>query len=73
VRPAGVVEDPFRGGRLTGIDVRHDADIAHFFERCDSRHIELFSFQLPASRRRHALGLMFTVSEQWHASLSANR
>jgi len=27
VRNPGVVQDPFRRGRLPGIDVRHDADI----------------------------------------------
>ena len=27
VRDAGVIEDTFRGGGLTGIDVGHDADI----------------------------------------------
>jgi hypothetical protein len=28
----GVEQDPFRGGGLTGIDVRHDADVARFAE-----------------------------------------
>jgi hypothetical protein len=28
VRNPGVEQDPFRGRRLPGIDVRHDADVA---------------------------------------------
>jgi hypothetical protein len=30
VRNPGVEQDPFRGRGLTGIDVRHDADIPRF-------------------------------------------
>jgi hypothetical protein len=30
VRTAGVVQNPFGRSCFTGIDVRHDADIAHF-------------------------------------------
>ena len=33
VRATGVVEDPLGGRRLTGVDVRHDADIAGLVER----------------------------------------
>jgi hypothetical protein len=32
VRDPGVEQDPFRRRRLTGIDVRHDADVPRFFE-----------------------------------------
>src|ERR1044072_7192703 len=32
VRDGRVIKDPFRGGGLTGIDVRHDADIPEFTE-----------------------------------------
>ena len=32
VGPAGVIEDALGRGGLTGIDVRHDADISHFLE-----------------------------------------
>ena len=35
---AGVVEDPLRNGRLAGIDVRHDADVARAFERGFAGH-----------------------------------
>jgi hypothetical protein len=28
---AGVVENPLRSGGLSGVDVRHDADISSFF------------------------------------------
>ena len=31
VRNSGVEQDPFRRGRLAGIDVRHDADVPRFF------------------------------------------
>jgi len=31
---AGVVQDAFGRRGLTGIDVGHDADIPHFFDRC---------------------------------------
>ncbi len=31
VRAAGVIQDAFGRGGLTGIDVGHDADIAHSF------------------------------------------
>ena len=33
VRDPGVVQDPFRGRRLAGIDVRHDADVPRLVER----------------------------------------
>src|SRR5262249_17465921 len=29
IRPTGVIQDALRGGRFTGIDVGHDADISH--------------------------------------------
>jgi hypothetical protein len=32
VRDARVIKDPFGGGGLTGIDVRHDTDIPEFAE-----------------------------------------
>ena len=31
---AGVVQDTFGRRGLTGIDVSHDADVPHFFDRC---------------------------------------
>jgi hypothetical protein len=34
LRDARVEQDPFRGGGLAGIDVRHDADVARASERC---------------------------------------
>jgi hypothetical protein len=38
VRNPGVEEDPLGGGRLAGIDVGHDADVARSIERCLARH-----------------------------------
>jgi hypothetical protein len=38
VRNPGVEENPLRRGRLPGIDVGHDADIAGSIERCLARH-----------------------------------
>ena len=38
VRDPRIVEDPLRGGRLAGINVGHDADVASFLERHLSRH-----------------------------------
>jgi hypothetical protein len=35
---AGVIEDALGDGSLTGIDVRHDADIARAFECCIAAH-----------------------------------
>jgi hypothetical protein len=34
VRNSGVEEDPLGGGRLPGIDVRHDANVPCSIERC---------------------------------------
>jgi hypothetical protein len=33
VRNSGIEEDPLGGGRLPGIDVRHDADVPCSIER----------------------------------------
>ncbi len=41
VRPTCVIQNPLGGGRLTGIDVRSDADVSHPFERCCSWHKKL--------------------------------
>jgi hypothetical protein len=38
VGPAGVIENTFRGGRFAGIDVSHDADVAHFLEWDSASH-----------------------------------
>ena len=38
VRPASVIEDTLGRGRLSGIDVSHDADVAHFLERYSASH-----------------------------------
>ncbi len=38
VRAAGVIEDALGGGGFTGIDVGHDADVPHFFERYSACH-----------------------------------
>jgi hypothetical protein len=40
VRNPGVEQDPFRGRGLTGIDVRHDADIPSLVERDLPRHFK---------------------------------
>ena len=40
VRESGVIENPLRSRRLTGIDVRHDADIAVAFDGCFAGHCE---------------------------------
>ena len=47
----GVVQDALGRGRLTGIDVGHDADIPVTLERCVSRH----NFLEPVPRRRWRL------------------
>src|SRR6266478_2355817 len=47
VRSAGVVEHPFRGGGLAGIDVSHDADVPGFLERVLLFHDAAF----PSARR----------------------
>jgi hypothetical protein len=36
VGPAGVVQHTFRSGGFTGIDVGHDADVSHPFDRYSS-------------------------------------
>ena len=43
VRAARVIEDALGRRRLTGVDVRHDADIAGSFERIRARHVYLRS------------------------------
>jgi hypothetical protein len=40
---SGVVEDAFRGRRLPGIDVGHDAEIAVVLDRVDAGHLISFS------------------------------
>ncbi len=47
VRSAGVIEHPFRGGGLAGIDVGHDADVPGFLERVLRFHDAAF----PSARR----------------------
>jgi hypothetical protein len=38
IGPPGVIEDAFRGRRLAGIDMCHDADISVSFERGRACH-----------------------------------
>jgi hypothetical protein len=38
VRPAGVIKDTFSRGGFPGINVSHDADVAHFLERDSASH-----------------------------------
>ena len=66
VRAAGVIQDALRRSGFTGIDVRHDADIAHFFERYGAGHKSLINFKhinrfLPAIVRKGLVRLRHTV------------
>src|SRR5487761_244851 len=74
VRDAGIEEDAFGRGRLAGVNVRHDPEIAHAFE------LELPSheicFRLPAVmgegfiRVRHAMHVLFLF---YRATLAIGR
>ena len=60
---AGVIEDALGGGCLTGIDMRHDADVSVSLERCRACHE---SNSAGATRARAPSRKM--VSRSWSAS-----